>query len=393
MPTPANPIIDLDLESNGGLVQFYSVEEVQAWVTHEVTFWQWLQKSTSYDANTRSIWNQQASPWNRLNDNIAKLKSNPPDPEKEKYLQSIRDILVASYKARKSLHSSTPAAKKLLEYSSDDTNQIAIITAAYMLGYFINAPVKFNVQRPDSIINIVRGNQEAMLFAKGISGISDAERSAMNELRQTAATLNNDLAEQTRRAKDSLASSENSLSNLQRSISEKFDKLFETSSKTLEDISNTYDKKLALQAAVKYWTDKAERHRNLSILFGAAFVVTLLTAGYLGFLELYPLLKDVPANERPEYSVIALIIISAVVSIWIVRLIVRVLLSHIHLQRDSSERATMLLTYLALLREGSGLKDDEKKLILQSLFRPSVSGIVKDDAIPTGLYDFITRPK
>lgn len=387
------PLITVDLGANGGEVKFRTVEEIESWVNHEVTFWQWLQKCTSYDNFTGAIWSQQADPWNKINDRIGRLKSNLNDQERIDNLKAINDSLLNSYTTRKSLHSSTPHAKRLLEYNRSEPNQKDIVLAAYMLGYFIKAPFKINSQRPDSITNVIIATQEAILFERGVIGVSGAERSALDELRATHTALNNELTQLIADSKAVLDDTQGSFTNLHGLLTEKFDGLFDASKKTLDDIANTYDKKLALQAAVAYWTKKAERHRNFSIGFGVAFVTTLIGVGYLGFQELYPILKDLKPDEKPESWIIALIVISAVVSVWIVRLIVRVLLSHIHLQRDSSERATMLLTYLALAREGSGLKEDEKKLILQALFRPSASGIIKDDAIPTGIYDFITRPK
>ena len=42
----------------------------------------------------------------------------------------------------------------------------------------------------------------------------------------------------------------------------------------------------------------------------------------------------------------------------------------------------MLQTYLALLREGGKLDGNTHTLILQALFRPSSTGIVRDDASP-----------
>lgn len=39
----------------------------------------------------------------------------------------------------------------------------------------------------------------------------------------------------------------------------------------------------------------------------------------------------------------------------------------------------MINTYLALLRNGDGVKEEDRELILQTLFRPATSGYIKDD--------------
>lgn len=53
----------------------------------------------------------------------------------------------------------------------------------------------------------------------------------------------------------------------------------------------------------------------------------------------------------------------------------------------------MILTYLALSREGADVGPEDKKLILQHLFRTASDGLVKDDATPPGLWEILTRSK
>jgi hypothetical protein len=50
----------------------------------------------------------------------------------------------------------------------------------------------------------------------------------------------------------------------------------------------------------------------------------------------------------------------------------------------------MILTYLALIREGKEIAPDDKNLILQHIFRSS-DGLVKDDAAPRSFWEAITR--
>lgn len=56
-------------------------------------------------------------------------------------------------------------------------------------------------------------------------------------------------------------------------------------------------------------------------------------------------------------------------------------MSEHHLAIDAEERATMVLTYLALMERGAA-EDKDRALILAPLFRLTSNGIVKDDAAP-----------
>ena len=68
----------------------------------------------------------------------------------------------------------------------------------------------------------------------------------------------------------------------------------------------------------------------------------------------------------------------------------RLFLSNVHLHTDAKERVTMVQTYLALLRRGKITKDDER-LILQTLFRPTSTGIMKDDGVPLTALEAISK--
>ena len=50
----------------------------------------------------------------------------------------------------------------------------------------------------------------------------------------------------------------------------------------------------------------------------------------------------------------------------------------------------MTETYLSLM-ESDKLQDQDRQIILHALFRHSADGIVKDDGVPPGLAEMLTR--
>ncbi|WP_354327114.1 DUF6161 domain-containing protein [Porphyrobacter sp. MBR-155] len=66
---------------------------------------------------------------------------------------------------------------------------------------------------------------------------------------------------------------------------------------------------------------------------------------------------------------------------WIMRIVVRTYMTEHHLAIDATSRASMAETYLALKKE-SAATDQDRAIVLASLFRPVVDGIVKDDGLP-----------
>ena len=88
---------------------------------------------------------------------------------------------------------------------------------------------------------------------------------------------------------------------------------------------------------------------------------------------------------------IGLLTVAATMGVWLIRLLVRNYLSHVHLAHDAAERVAMMQTYLALIEEGKLQDEGHRNLILQALFRPASSGIVKDDASPPFMAEWLKR--
>ena len=168
------------------------------------------------------------------------------------------------------------------------------------------------------------------------------------------------------------------------------DKALKNAQEQLTGLQKTYDEKMALQASVTYWKTKAASHRRLSFWFSGATVVAF---GVVGF-GLYKTLELIGgANKISDLQLwqVGLVVIVATVGVWVIRVLVRLLLSNVHLYTDGMERRTMLMTYLALLRRGQLPEGNERELILQALFRPSSTGIVKDDAAPPFMAEWLKR--
>jgi hypothetical protein len=65
------------------------------------------------------------------------------------------------------------------------------------------------------------------------------------------------------------------------------------------------------------------------------------------------------------------------------RILLRLMLSRMHMAIENKNRACLTSIYVSLLDEtvskGSEINDEQRTIILASLFRPSTVGIVKDE--------------
>ena len=75
---------------------------------------------------------------------------------------------------------------------------------------------------------------------------------------------------------------------------------------------------------------------------------------------------------------IAMIFLVATVWLWFLRLQMKIHLSERHLALDARERRAFAETYLSLLK-GNQVSSQHESVILESLFRPTQDGIIKDE--------------
>jgi hypothetical protein len=89
-----------------------------------------------------------------------------------------------------------------------------------------------------------------------------------------------------------------------------------------------------------------------------------------------------------RWSIVFITLISLIA--FSVRALTKYMFSSFHLARDAEERHTLTFFYLALLKD-TDVNDEDRKLILQSLFSRVETGLLKDDSSPTMPSDGISK--
>lgn len=167
-------------------------------------------------------------------------------------------------------------------------------------------------------------------------------------------------------------------------------KLESEKQKAKEKISNfveSYKSEIQLKAPVSYWEDNKKFHRKRAKYFGIAsliiapFIFALIT--WVGW--------EVLSTDSIVWGKIGVIVFATSLAVWLIRILVRMYLSHNHLELSSQERIIMTKSYLALLSEGGASSPEERQLVLQSIFKPSATGIISDDAAPPSVIELINR--
>lgn len=161
-----------------------------------------------------------------------------------------------------------------------------------------------------------------------------------------------------------------------------------------EDLKRVYDEKLALLAPTQYWSDRAEAHKKLAVGFAVAFALAIVAAVGVFFWLGAPHLSSLATqNGVSPFLALIPIAVPAFAGVWTLRMLSRFLSENVQMMRDARERETMVKTFLALMRDDQAgkalVKDDDRILILHSLFRPSAIASV-DDAPPVHWFDILS---
>jgi hypothetical protein len=171
------------------------------------------------------------------------------------------------------------------------------------------------------------------------------------------------------------------------------DKYKDETKEQLDAFRKAIEAQNAFEAPIAYWQNKAAVHKRLTWIFGGVAVVSFLATGVAATLHAGSLLPTVSDPGKLPLGQIGAFVAVSLVVFWALRLIVRILLSQLHLATDADERVTMVQTYLALLAADKAPNKEDLATIVGSLFRPGTDGVVKDEAAPQLWYEWLTRNK
>lgn len=389
------PVLSIDLGHELGVVNWRSIDEIEEWLEHERTGWAWLRTALPLDQSIAGIMKLQLWQEGVLKDSVTQARSAASEKDLQRALNSLSSALIERFVQRRAIPSSSPRAKYI--FSIKDP-----VVAAHVLGSMLgNDP-------PAPTRHALLGAFLAFAYESQLN--PDTSRAVADSLTESLAQLK--IEHEALRAQageladrfSSLASDVGSLHADQRKTFDQgeqqrrtaFDTTMDVTKESLKSLEETYNKKLALDSAVQYFQKKARNHMVLSWMFGIAAAVVGVLFVFFANEFAGAFLAGVNTQSEgvpvaPAWEIVAVAGLAATLVFWGLRILVRLLLSHLHLHTDMKSRATLMQTYLSLIREGSGLKDDDRKLIIQMLFRPITDGLVRDDAAPPGPWDAINR--
>lgn len=391
------PFLNLPLQFDQEPIPFSTLVEFQEWWKREEEFWSWL-IHMEVPSDHRHV-NQLRTRFNEINSNIQaglqRIESIAGDDSDShtKHVSHIQTWLSKWQAVGVCLTSADERAQYVSSLTENDP-----LLAVHTLIAFV---------APQGIANIsegIRGSVCAALFLRGEPPSSESQLSALKSVRNTWSSFHSEAIAQKDHLLEELHQLKTEAESQISSDSNSLENILTNAKANLESLTRTYDEDLALKAPVTYWKEKENWHRKRFLCYGIAFFVGLAITASALWWEFETLLRPAleipvtlelqqaegPPGEMPLWPIVV-IVASAAFLFWPLRIVVRMMLSNAHLSIDAAERVVMAQTYLSLLRDDEGMKEGDRRLILDALFRPTSTGIVKDDHAPPSTIDAFSR--
>jgi hypothetical protein len=159
-----------------------------------------------------------------------------------------------------------------------------------------------------------------------------------------------------------------------------------------KQLKKVYEEDLKLKAPAKYWEamSKSYGKKGMWFLIASGVISVLSIASIITLVLILPNMSE-SEHWFDYFKVTASFTIVSAITIYVLRIAVKMAMSSYHLSRDAKEREQLTYFYLALIQE-KGVDPKERELILKSLFSRSNTGLIKgDDApeIPLNITDFM----
>ena len=368
--------------------EFNDLDELQKFMESERDAWFWLEKVYQLDKALRRAPELFGGYLGEVSQFIGEYRKHPSNQRYiEERLSDLKNKTQTAVDQGFILSDSTEA-QFIFKIEGSRGGQIA----TYSLAFLKNIKADFNTAPA------IEGAYWAMQYKQGSTETIEAHQKALELIKHSWVVKFGKKHKELQEKNDELISEIEGLRNKFNSLiseieaqnaeqKESFETEFKKTREKLADIERTYDEKLALQSSVEYWDKKRGYHQSVMWKMAKVTVSSAVAIIIIFSLVAYFLFEATTLSEVQLWKLGIMLAISSF-GVWLIRLLSKIFISNLHLRTDADERVTMIKTYLALLREGSGPKDDERQLILQTLFRPSSTGFIKEDG-PTGFYEAI----
>lgn len=394
------PPIEIRSWGSERVVALATTEEAMSWAGIEREFWATAPGMETLPNNLKQYWQAQTNAFSVISNAVAafdKVAGNNADNEEG--LRSARNALnqqigktLESLRQGRVLTSEHPAIDDVMSLAKRDiAAAVILLVANYSNGrdvlqsLFGSGHFPYDVfVRTAFATNETPQYEEALaLRRKNLAELANSLTSELSGLRSDRESLS-----------QSFSDFEESQTNAAGTRVEDWTQLLQRVEDEWKNRLKAYDEKMALAAPTSYWQKRAKVSMATAAAYAVIFVGIISIALWQFEQYAIPYLAAAAVPGVPILTAVLPVLVPAFAVIWILRILGRLLAESIQLMQDARERSTMVMTFLALMNDevrGKTLvTDDDRLLILHSLFRPSAVSAT-DDAPPVNWFDILSR--
>lgn len=150
----------------------------------------------------------------------------------------------------------------------------------------------------------------------------------------------------------------------------------------LNDLEETYKNKLSLEAPEKLWNERAVEHQKQATIwtyFLIGAVLALIFTLVLLVIVIHDYSLNIIKKDLPFISESFILISVISFFIYIIRVLIKIVMSNHHLATEYKQKAALTRFYQALTYAGTDIDKEERLIIINSLFSRVETGLVKTD--------------
>ena len=366
----------ITLDFSGIEKKFADIDELREFMQSQLSTWSWLEQAVRQDGNLDRAWGLFKEYFTQADKFIKLYETSGVTREVQTNLINAFRIQTQTAVIQGFILAETPDARFVLALKESRSSQVAAYTIASLTNTKINAS---NPAAHEGAFLANKFREQYQLNSVGVHHGIFAEKNRqlskeITMLQERTRSLAKEVDEQKiKQASDFKNHADSHVND--------FEIMRNETEKELNNFEASFMEMVALQSPAKYWATKRINHQKAMRSMASA---TICIAIFALMLFIFAVLNfhQFAGTESESFGIVkqtSILLAISTIGVWLTRLSTKIFISNLHLKMDAEERTTMFQAYIALMSQDKGLNDDNRQLILQSLFRPSTTGFIKDE--------------
>ena len=377
----------ITLDFSGIEKKFADTDELRDFMQSQLSTWSWLEQEAQQDGNLDRVWDLFKEYFTQSDKFIMLYETSSVTREVQTNLINAFRSQTQTAVIQGFILTETPDARFVLALRDSRPSQVAAYALASLTNTIINA------SNPAAHEGAFLANKYREQYQLGSVGAHHGIFAKKNkQLSREIAMLQERMHSLTKEVDEQKIKQE---SDFKSRADKQADDLEIIRNETKEELTNfevSFKETVALQSPAKYWAKKRIDHQKATYIMAIVTISIATFAGgffiltTLNFHELKWILGTITGLSQTDTSPLeplsivkqsSILLAISTIGVWLTRLSAKIFISNLHLKMDAEERTTMFQAYSALMLKDGNLNDDNRQLILQTLFRPSTKGFIR----------------